>query len=248
MEKKLVEIVFSGGIEAPDTVGFHQLETVLRAAFGAIHHSVSGFPEVEVRLGSVQKGSLTFVFSILATSAVALTQAMEAIARIDQPGQSPKVVAAVEELRKFAKETRSDVVFSELGDAKREFLRIASDSSGKFVDFSGFTEISGEISRVGGAPPVAKIKTSSGQTICCKVGKKLACRLGEHLYRTAVFSGRATWSSATGDLLDFKVHAFRILDQIPITEVFRGLREEFGHCFDDIEDPDEYVRQMRSDG
>jgi hypothetical protein len=109
----------------------------------------------------------------------------------------------------------------------------------------GFTEITGQIIRVGGSRPIVRIKTIAGQKIDCTAGKRVAQALGEKLYRYVTLEGEATWSGADFRVSAFQIERFEDFERIPLTQAFDELRERFGHIFDDIEDPDAWVKEQR---
>lgn len=103
------------------------------------------------------------------------------------------------------------------------------------------------ISIVGIEHPQVTIETLDGQTVVCHVDMQIAQELGSRLYQTVGLYGNATYRSGLKLALE-KFWVKNVTDYnetVSLSETMRILSEEFGQYFDDIEDADLYVANLR---
>jgi len=93
----------------------------------------------------------------------------------------------------------------------------------------------GELTRIGGADPIARVNFLTGETISCSISKKKAQEIGPYLYRDLSFEGVCTRNNSTNKIIDFKIKDFTPHKKSKITETFKRLREAGGAVWDDIE-------------
>jgi hypothetical protein len=113
------------------------------------------------------------------------------------------------------------------------------------VTLFGETELYGEVKRVGGVEPKVELKTLQGETLYCETTEEIAKELGNHLYEQVKVYGAAQWNSETLEIIEFEIH--RVVQYQPTSpaQAFREIRRDFGHLFDDIEDPNAWVNKIR---
>jgi len=123
------------------------------------------------------------------------------------------------------------------------FARIAANL---FV--TGETTIVGKIERVGGATSLRCLLRVSGRIrgLYCDVkGTDLARRLGKHLYEEIAATGTARWIHRSWKIYDFAISDFTQPRLGDPDEAIRELREAGLSAWDEIHDPEEYMRQLR---
>lgn len=113
------------------------------------------------------------------------------------------------------------------------------------LPLTGETTLYGEIKRVGGVEPKVTLKTIDGQTVYCEVSQELAKELGHRLYTQVALYGEAQWSADTLQLEGFRIKSELDYKETPIAEAFAELRDVLGDSFDDIEDVQEFVTDLR---
>ncbi|NET33494.1 MAG: hypothetical protein F6K19_15970 [Cyanothece sp. SIO1E1] len=110
---------------------------------------------------------------------------------------------------------------------------------------SGETSMYGEITRVGGAEPKIQFKNLDGQIIYCNTSKTIAKKAGTRLYTKVELHGIAEWNSET-----FEIESFRVIDifdyeETSQSEAFEELANLIGDSFDNIDDVDRFVSEIR---
>lgn len=105
---------------------------------------------------------------------------------------------------------------------------------------SGETVLYGELIRVGGAEPVARVKILGGKTISCPISKDKAQEIGIYLYKDLKLTGRATWNSSK-EIVRFTIKDFEIFAPNNIVDVLSEARELGLSKWDDIDDIEGYL-------
>jgi len=93
----------------------------------------------------------------------------------------------------------------------------------------------GELVRVGGVDPTARVKFLTGETISCSIAKKKAKEIGTCLYENLSFEGICTRNNTTNKIIDFKIKDFTLHKKAKLTDTFKRLREAGGAVWDDID-------------
>lgn len=113
----------------------------------------------------------------------------------------------------------------------------------------GDTTIIGRVERVGGATDMRCLLRVPGRSriLYCDVqGRELARRLGQHLYENIVATGTATWIHRTWKVLDFTIKDFTQPTLGDPTEAIDRLRAAGLSAWDNIEDPEAYLAELKS--
>jgi len=127
---------------------------------------------------------------------------------------------------------------------KDDFQRI---SSRLFI--TGETTVVGKIERVGGATGMRCLLRVPGRRriLYCDVRcKDLVRRLGQHLYEEVAATGTAVWIHRFWKLYEFTINDFtqpRLGDPV---EAIQELRRAGLSAWDQIDDPEQYIRDLRS--
>jgi hypothetical protein len=111
----------------------------------------------------------------------------------------------------------------------------------------GESELYGQVIRVGGKDPVVAMLIDDGRVIFCPATAEIARALGSRLYEHVQVSGRGIWEIDTLDLVAFEIRELLPYEETTISQAFAELRQSVGSLFDDIEDPSEWVRQLRNE-
>lgn len=116
-----------------------------------------------------------------------------------------------------------------------------------FLRVEGETVIYGQVVRVGGVEPKVELKTIQGDTLYCDASNDIAKKLGEQLYEEVSLYGNATWDHDAFTLEEFRI--LRILPHkpTPFTATAEALREAAGDYFDQIEDVNRWVTELREE-
>lgn len=107
------------------------------------------------------------------------------------------------------------------------------------------TVLYGEIMRAGGREPRIQFHTIDGQTVYCKGSRELVQEAGRFLYKEVALRGAVAWNSDTYKIEAFTVESIEPYRKTPPTEALAALREAVAGAFDDIEDVDAFVQQIR---
>jgi hypothetical protein len=110
---------------------------------------------------------------------------------------------------------------------------------------SGETSIYGEITCVGGAEPKIQFKTLDNQVIYCTASKATTKKAGTKLYTIVKLYGQAEWNSETFVIENFHVIDISDYERIPSSEAFEELANLIGDSFDQIEDVDHFISEIR---
>ncbi|NVO86552.1 hypothetical protein [Hymenobacter terrestris] len=105
----------------------------------------------------------------------------------------------------------------------------------------GETILYGEVTRIGGREPRARISLDTGQIIICNVKQAVARSLGAKLYSKVALKGYATWTVSNYELTDFQIESFTDYNPVPPVEAFDRLRDLLGTYWDEIEDVDSFL-------
>jgi hypothetical protein len=113
----------------------------------------------------------------------------------------------------------------------------------------GDTTVVGSVQRVGGATGERCMLHIPGRRrgLYCDVqGRDLARRLGEHLYEQIAAAGTATWIHRSWRIYRFTIRDFTQPELGGIEETIEQLRNAGLKAWDQIGDPDAFLREMRS--
>lgn len=116
------------------------------------------------------------------------------------------------------------------------------------TEVKGETDVYGIVERVGGATkPKAFLRLPDGKGLSMLINKELARELGQWIYSWVCLTGEAEWNEKTNELVSFKVKEVSEYAHRPVDQVMKELSEEFGKFFEDIDDVDGFVSELREE-
>jgi hypothetical protein len=114
---------------------------------------------------------------------------------------------------------------------------------------SGETTLFGRVMRVGGAQEVRCALRVDGRhklLFCDVANHHISQELGKRLYEPVVVGGTAQWISRSWRLISFRITSVRQLKKGSLLESMKALRKAGGDAWDSVEDPENYVKGLRS--
>jgi hypothetical protein len=117
----------------------------------------------------------------------------------------------------------------------------------KATTLYGTTTLYAEVKRVGGIEPKVMLQTINGRTLYCDASAEIAKELGARLYDQVGVVGYAEWDYQTLEITDFEITEVLPYRHTSPVEAFRILRDEFGHHFDAIDDPEAWIHELRGE-
>ncbi len=114
---------------------------------------------------------------------------------------------------------------------------------------TGTTTLYGELLRIGGNPPVARIRFIDDITKSCPVqSTDLAREMATRLYEIIGVRGKGVWEVGSMELRDFKIEQITEYRQTSLTKAFESLREVTEKYYVEIEDVNAFVADLRGRG
>lgn len=113
---------------------------------------------------------------------------------------------------------------------------------------TGETTVVGTIERAGGATEMKCLLRVPGRRrlLYCNVGsRELVQRLGQHLYEQIAATGTATWLHRSWRIQEFTIKDFTQPCLGNLTEALQELRNAGLSAWDEISDPEQYLRELR---
>lgn len=209
-----------------------------------------------VRLLDVRQGSAVFRF--VGPRPESALKHLKAAGRIlqhpEEVGDNEYVLRPIKDLGAIAKSLNCSIVLKQSGKDTPSLATIEQASYAtlsRSMLITGDTKLSGLIERVGGATEAkcaVRLSTQRKRLLYCKVPDvQVAHKLGELLYQRAILIGTAKWLRNS-----MRVYAFTIKDVSQtkpgsITEALAEIWEAGVKDWERIENPDEYLEQIRGE-
>ena len=135
-------------------------------------------------------------------------------------------------------------------NGKHHRLTVVTPETTVPVLVSGRTTLYGKLLRIGGvSSPTARIRFNDASPITCKVqSTELASSMAERLYETIGVRGTGKWESKSLELLEFRIEELTEYRQTSLTEAIESLREVAGKYYEEIEDVNAFVAELRGRG
>ncbi|MBK8396232.1 MAG: hypothetical protein IPL26_13485 [Leptospiraceae bacterium] len=155
----------------------------------------------------------------------------------------------LEELNKFLKSKTSWIdVFRNEEDTK-PLDTIASveklNLTGlKYIE--GVTTVYGKVLWLGGKTPSVTIEIDEEKSFSCIISEKLVPFFADNIFKEVILHGVASWEPRTHIIKEFKIERVESRKLKPINEAMKNIKNDFGHYFDNIDNPDKWVREIRS--
>ncbi|MEM7126266.1 MAG: hypothetical protein AAF702_08075 [Chloroflexota bacterium] len=251
-----LQIHFTGGDIAPATTGAKDLAKVLtafEAAIAAVAAQERGVKaeQVIVSLSGIQEGSLNLEFdSPWAQPVYEAADLLLSSIENKEWGRVPApALRGVREIVSFTKSHKCTAHLSSMHDSKRVSTVLTPELK---IPVSaiiyGETELTGTVTRVGGADPKVGFRTIQEQLLFCPTTTQLAKELAQYLYEEITVAGVATLDFETLAITDFEITRFIAQRTLSPSQGFKELRKNFGHYFDDIADVDAWSHEIRHGG
>ncbi|MEI8572616.1 hypothetical protein U737_07620 [Methylomonas sp. LW13] len=206
--------------------------------------------DIIIGLCRIEDKSIGLIFNATLTSIVipAFISTSIAIEEGNFDTLTPQTIRSLEVISNFSKKHNCDAEFSS-SKSNLIITKITPQTEiPKPKVIVGNTEITGKILRVGGKKPRAMLELMDGSVLYCDVQENMAQELGHRLYKTALFSGVATWNIRDLEIEEFQIMEFEEIQQVPVNKMLKELSKEIGYYFKDIEDVSAFVSTLRRDG
>lgn len=252
-----IEIRLTGDGMTPRLVRSRDLAQLIEAVEEMIAAEVAASNEdikkeqIIIGLADVLPGSVTLAFA--SSTDKLTTPALEKIAHSVKTNdfyalpedsiQSLKVISKFSQAKKCTAE-----IFAVNGDKK---LLAAITPETRIQDYEpikGETIIYGVVTRVGGAKedsPTIQVRTIEGRLLYCAANKKNAKIAAQRLYQQIGLIGIAEWDVKTHEIKAFTVTGFSSYEMTPLSEAVESISQNYGQHFDEIDDVNEFVRELR---
>ncbi len=113
----------------------------------------------------------------------------------------------------------------------------------------GRTSLYARIERVGGATAMhcgIRLPDAPRKMVICRVvSDELVRDLGQHMYSHLILSGRATWVKHDWRLRNLEIDSFEPPKTGSIMDALKRAHEAGGHAWDEVEDPDAEIAEIR---
>jgi hypothetical protein len=243
----------------PEGVPLHTLSKALNA----IHRLAAGPPaergqdDVETgpfQLVSVRRGSAVYAFAGHPPEAAwdRITQAGLLIAHPEESDVPDEVIRPLSELSQIASRLQASIQIKRSGQDGI----LATIAPGAFTAIEqtlfieGETEIAGTVKGVGGVGEMKcrlRVPFQKDLLYCHVAGSAVARKLGGYLYQDVIARGTATWLRKTWHVRHFKIRDVYQVRPGNLLEAMDRLREAGGSGWDDLEDPEAFLRELRGE-
>jgi len=169
-------------------------------------------------------------------------------------GQQEELVTTLQPIRYLSDAAESVGCSLQVRVADRQakpLLTVDKDAYRRISDHlfvKGITTIVGTVERAGGATGERCLLRIAGRRrgLYCDVkGRKLVRRLGKHLYEQIAATGTATWIHRTWRIHEFVITDFTQPKMESVPGAIDELRAAGLSAWDDIDDPEKYIRELR---
>lgn len=112
----------------------------------------------------------------------------------------------------------------------------------------GETSVHGKIERVGGASETRcgiRLDGGSPMIYCSVASADLAREMGRYLYKHVTITGVATWFRRDWTIKTIDVTSIEPPKEGSILATLRRVREHGGSAWDDVDDPEKLIRELR---
>jgi hypothetical protein len=177
---------------------------------------------------------------------------------IDSPDDAkwrPATISSIDDLSQVAKQLGCSIELRESKNGKfyGDVLAVIGPDTYSQVQrrafATGHTSVYGRLERVGGVTDMKcgiHVQDHPKMLVCPVANSDLVRELGKHIYNDVVLSGEAVWYRFNHQLKSLTVSSFSPAKTESFSDVAKMIRDAGGHAWDLIEDPDEYIREMRS--
>ncbi|GMU24725.1 MAG: hypothetical protein AMXMBFR13_47970 [Phycisphaerae bacterium] len=218
-----------------------------------VHENVS---RTDLHLLDVKRGSATYpVYAERQEEVLArLKLTGQILAAPERADEVPATLSPVEDLSAIARSLGCEIEFKLPGKDSQVLARITPVSYESIVGtvfVSGDTTIAGRVERVGGATELhcgLRVHQQPERMLICRVeSTEVARELGQHLYENVVVDGTATWYRRNWRLRSFSIRSVHQVKRRSLVDGIRALRAAGGSAWDSIEDPKQFLHEVRGE-
>lgn len=171
---------------------------------------------------------------------------------------STSALSSLKELSEVAKSLGCEIEFREpKKTGQRSYGNVIAKITPKTYEgvasiayISGRTSVYAKIERVGGATEMhcgIRLPHSPRKMVICRVANEsLVRKLGQLIYQNVVLSGRAKWLRHNWKLKQLIIDDFERAKTGSIFDTLKKAHDKGGAAWDDIEDPDAFIGEMRA--
>lgn len=182
-----------------------------------------------------------------------LAEAGRALKNPDDEDWSVDFLSPIEELSSIAKSLRCAIEFREPGKKDGEIYAIIESGSYAKLAATAFvigeSSVYGYLERVGGATEQRcglRLPTQLRKMVYCTVDtEELVRQLGQHIYENVLVSGTVTWFRRSWRVKHINITNFEPSKSGSILETLDRIYEAGGKAWDDIDDPEALIAEMR---
>jgi hypothetical protein len=157
-----------------------------------------------------------------------------------------KQIEIIQDFQRMSKRLDSSLEFGLLNGNHKVLSCIAPDEEYIFPRIiSGATTIFGKVLNVGGSDPKVRIILPNNSKISCDTSEEIAKKLGSHLYEWVGLDGEAKWNTSDYSLVSFKINSLNEYIDTNVETAFSQISQTFGEYFDQIEDANKFVEDIR---
>lgn len=202
-----------------------------------------------LKFESLKKGSLDIAYmENHSLASPSLGRFVDVVNSGDGSSLSARALKRVKEFVDLNRTNKTTTEISENSNGRKVLATITPDTTiaGPAL-ISGVTTLYGELLRIGGASgPRALMRFSNSPPLSCKVkSTELASEMGERLYETIGVRGKGEWKVGSMEIHEFRIEELTKYRQTTLTKAFESLREVAGKYYDEIEDIDAFVADLR---
>jgi hypothetical protein len=251
-----VQIRLTGKDVFPENIRAGEVAQVLAAVEDMLaavvlrSHPTLNKEDLVIGLVSVGRGSMTLEFQSHIPEVVlpAFKIVSERIRDNAISALPNATIRALQELGDFARKREGEVDFLLPDNGDRPIATITRDMTIEANALvTGETTIVGQVIRVGGRRPKAMVETLDGRTVFCDINRDLARDLAEKLYQTVGLHGIGQWDPETLELEEFRIQSLTLYGASGAAETIEKISSIYSKYFDEIEDVDGFVSDLRSD-
>lgn len=227
------------------------LEQMVAAVIAREHPDLDVDRHGVIRLSSLTEGSIDLACS---TPYVEAGQALRIVGKVAEDGDTSRLPeeagAPFLKLHAFNQDHGTSMEIRE-ADNERTLLAALTpdttvDAPAEAVFITGMTTRYGELLRIGGNPPLARIRFVDGQATSCPVDSTdLARQMAKRLYETIGVRGKGEWQVDSMKLVRFSVEELTEYRQTSLTKAFESLREVAEEHYQKIDDVNAFVADLR---
>lgn len=162
------------------------------------------------------------------------------------------IINPLEDLSAIAKQLKCELELSlpNDGEVLAKIQPVTHKTIAHTAFISGDSSLEGYVERVGGATSLhcgLRVRGQARMLICRVQTPDVARQLGQHLYENIIVDGNATWYRRSWKLHRFEIRSMRKLDDKSVSDKFDALRKAADGFFDNIDDVESHISDLRGE-